>query len=31
MMMGMLGELMLRVYFEASNRKTYIIRSIVKR
>ncbi|EKD95970.1 MAG: glycosyl transferase family protein [uncultured bacterium] len=31
MMMGMLGELMLRVYFEASNRKTYIIRSISKR
>ena len=25
-MMGMLGELMMRVYFEASNRKTYTIR-----
>jgi len=28
MMMGMLGELMLRVYFESSNRKTYTIREI---
>ena len=26
MMMGMLGELMMRVYFEASDRKTYTIR-----
>lgn len=25
-MMGMLGELMMRVYFESSNRKTYVIR-----
>jgi len=28
MMMGMLGELILRVYFESSNRKTYTIREI---
>jgi dolichol-phosphate mannosyltransferase len=26
MMMGMLGELLLRIYFESSNRKTYTIR-----
>jgi len=31
MMVGMLGELMLRVYFESSNRKTYVIRSIAKK
>ena len=31
MMMGMLGELMLRVYFESSNRKTYVIRTVSKR
>ncbi|RJR26967.1 glycosyltransferase [candidate division WWE3 bacterium] len=30
MMMGMLGELMLRVYFESSGRKTYTIRDIVR-
>ena len=28
MMMGMFGELMLRVYFESSGRKTYTIREI---
>ena len=28
-MMGMLGELMLRMYFEASNRKTYTVRERV--
>lgn len=30
MMMGLLGELMLRIYFEAGNRKTYTTREIVK-
>ncbi len=28
MMMGMLGELMLRIYFESSNRKPYTIREV---
>ncbi len=27
MMMGMLGEIMMRVYFEAGNRKTYVVRA----
>jgi glycosyltransferase involved in cell wall biosynthesis len=31
MMMGMLGELMLRIYFESSGRKSYMSREIVKR
>lgn len=30
MMMGLLGELMLRIYFESGNRKTYTTREIVK-
>lgn len=30
MMLGMLGELMLRVYFEASGRKPYMIREIAR-
>lgn len=30
MMLGMLGELMMRVYFESSGRKTYMIREIVE-
>jgi hypothetical protein len=30
MMMGMLGELMMRTYFESSGRKTYTIREIVR-
>jgi len=29
MMMGMLGELMMRVYYESSGRKTYTIRDII--
>ncbi|NMB91325.1 glycosyltransferase family 2 protein [candidate division WWE3 bacterium] len=29
-MLGMLGELMMRVYFESSNKKTYMIREIVE-
>lgn len=30
MMFGLLGELMLRIYFESSKRKTYAVREIVK-
>jgi len=30
MMMGMLGELMMRVYFEASGRKTYTVREVIR-
>lgn len=30
MMMGMIGELMLRVYFESSDRKNYTIREVVR-
>ncbi len=29
-MMGMLGELMMRVYFESTNRKTYVVRETVQ-
>jgi hypothetical protein len=29
MMLGMLGELMMRVYFESSGRKTYMVREVV--
>ena len=30
MMLGMLGELIMRIYFESSGKKTYLIREIVK-
>lgn len=30
MMMGMLGELMMRTYFESSGRKTYLVRQVAK-
>ena len=30
MMLGMLGELMMRVYFESSGRKTYMVREVVE-
>jgi glycosyltransferase involved in cell wall biosynthesis len=30
MMLGMLGELMMRVYFESSGRKTYMVREILE-
>jgi len=30
MMLGMLGELMMRVYFESSDRKTYMIREVAE-
>ncbi|MFZ2664213.1 MAG: glycosyltransferase family 2 protein [Patescibacteria group bacterium] len=30
MMLGMLGELMMRIYFESSGRKTYIVREIAE-
>ena len=29
MMMGMIGELLIRIYYESSNRKTYTIREII--
>uniref|UniRef100_A0A7C4TIY4 Glycosyltransferase n=1 Tax=candidate division WWE3 bacterium TaxID=2053526 RepID=A0A7C4TIY4_UNCKA len=31
MMTGMLGELMLRIYFESSGRKSYMSREVIKR
>jgi len=30
MMMGLLGELLLRIYFESSGRKTYTTREVVR-
>jgi len=30
MMLGMLGELMMRIYFESSGRKTYMVREVIE-